>query len=581
MSSSIVSPFPFFTDTTGAPLEGGYIYIGQSNLNPETAPVNVFWDAALTIPAAQPVRTVGGYPSRQGTPSRFYSATDTYSITVRNKNRALVFSAFDQSDSPTSVFDISTQLITATAGQLTFALTVFTYLPGTDTLEVYRNGLRLNLNLDYLETNSSTVTLTAPAAAGDQFLFQGGSTVTGNQVPGSQVSFIQAGAGAVTRNMQDKARESVSVLDFGAVGNGVVDDSSSFIAAINSLPAEGGEIGVPAGNYLLNTNPLLSVGTKSIFWNISPGCVFSGTGVGSGKFPYMTTNQFQLAVGPFVQSRTSQTAVDGSGFPNVGVAAFNAEMLQPATYAGQSVGIYVGGQGSNPSVNADSRLRGNVWAINSMIVAQAGAKGIYHNIEADVNNFANPAGDVGGLHKVMGIAIQGIGDYPVHVGLEIARTPYGGQTESTMPKYNRGIHIFHSTVGIELHTTVEKGIVINNPSSGIQTACISAKMLSNGADVINLQRFTDTSSAGYFLRCVNAANNVNLFTLNNAGGIDSQSYWKGTRIEMIATAAPASSGIVSLGADVLANSTAMPSTPPQYWYIYYGGTQYKIPLFLA
>ena len=140
MSSSIVSPFPFFTDTTGAPLEGGYIFIGQSNLNPETAPVNVFWDAALTIPAAQPVRTVGGYPSRQGTPSRFYSATDTYSITVRNKNRALVFSAFDQSDAPTSVFDISTQLITASAGQLTFALTTFTYLPGTETMQVYRNG---------------------------------------------------------------------------------------------------------------------------------------------------------------------------------------------------------------------------------------------------------------------------------------------------------------------------------------------------------------------------------------------------------------------------------------------------------
>jgi hypothetical protein len=214
MSSSIVSPFPFFTDTTGAPLEGGYIFIGQSNLNPETAPVNVFWDAALTIPAAQPVRTVGGYPSRQGTPSRFYSATDTYSITVRNKNRVLVFSAFDQSDSPTSVFDISTQLITATASQTTFTLTTFTYLPGTDTLQVFRNGLRLNLGLDYLETNSSTVTLTAPAALGDQFLFQGGAVVTGNQVPGSQVSFLQAGTGAVTRNMQDKAREVISRADF-------------------------------------------------------------------------------------------------------------------------------------------------------------------------------------------------------------------------------------------------------------------------------------------------------------------------------------------------------------------------------
>ena len=92
MSSSIVSPFPFFTDLTGAPLEGGYLYLGQSNLNPETAPVNVFWDAALTIPAANPVRTVGGYPSRAGTASRLYVSTDTYSITVRNRNSVLVFS---------------------------------------------------------------------------------------------------------------------------------------------------------------------------------------------------------------------------------------------------------------------------------------------------------------------------------------------------------------------------------------------------------------------------------------------------------------------------------------------------------
>jgi hypothetical protein len=254
MSSSIVSPFPFFTDTTGAPLEGGYIYIGQSNLNPETAPVNVFWDAALTIPAAQPVRTVGGYPSRQGTPSRFYSATDTYSITVRNKNRALVFSAFDQSDAPTSVFDISTQLITATAGQLTFTLTVFSYLPGTDTMQVFRNGLRLNLGLDYLETNSVTITLTAPAAAGDQFLFQGGAVITGDQTPGSAVSFIQAGTGAITRNMQDKAREVFSVKDFGAAGNGVIDDTAAIQAAINAAQAVGqGCVYFPAGTYRANS----------------------------------------------------------------------------------------------------------------------------------------------------------------------------------------------------------------------------------------------------------------------------------------------------------------------------------------
>ena len=257
MSSSIVSPFPFFTDTTGAPLEGGYLYIGQSNLNPETAPVNVFWDAALTIPAPNPVRTVGGYPSRAGTASRFYAATDTYSITVRNRNHVLVFSAFDQSDAPSSVFDISTQVITATAGQTTFTLTTFVYLPGTDTLQVYRNGLRLTSVTDYIETNSSTVTLTSPAALGDQFLFQGGAVITGDQVPGSGVSFIQAGTGAITRNMQDKARESVSVKDFGAVGNGTTDDTTAIQTWLTYISGNE-KIGfIPSGEYKF-TGPLLS-----------------------------------------------------------------------------------------------------------------------------------------------------------------------------------------------------------------------------------------------------------------------------------------------------------------------------------
>lgn len=253
MPSSIVSPFPFFTDTTGTPLEGGFIYIGQSNLNPETAPVNVFWDAALTIPAAQPIRTIGGYPSRAGSPSRVYVSADSYSITVRNKNRVLIFSAFDQSDAPTSVFDISTQVIIATAAQVTFSLTTFVYLPGTDTLQVYRNGLRLTAVTDYLETNSSTVTLLTPAAVGDEFLFQGGSVITGNQTSGTSVSFLQGGTGAVTRNIQDKARESVSVKDFGAVGDGITDDTAAIQAAIDSLGTAGGVVEVPTGAYKVSS----------------------------------------------------------------------------------------------------------------------------------------------------------------------------------------------------------------------------------------------------------------------------------------------------------------------------------------
>jgi hypothetical protein len=45
------------------------------------------------------------------------------------------------------------------------------------------------------------------------------------------VGFSPAGTGAVPRTVQDKLRESVSVKDFGAIGDGVVDDGSAFASA--------------------------------------------------------------------------------------------------------------------------------------------------------------------------------------------------------------------------------------------------------------------------------------------------------------------------------------------------------------
>lgn len=94
MSVEISPPFRVFTDVDGEPLEDGYIYIGAVNQNPQAVPVQVYWDEALTIPAAQPIRTLGGYPSRSGTPSRMY-VVGSYSISVSNKNNTLVYSDLD------------------------------------------------------------------------------------------------------------------------------------------------------------------------------------------------------------------------------------------------------------------------------------------------------------------------------------------------------------------------------------------------------------------------------------------------------------------------------------------------------
>lgn len=93
----ITSPYPSFLDSGGKPLENGYVYIGQATQNPETHLVSVYWDAALTIPAAQPIRTIGGYPSRNGSPGTLYVDADDFSITLRDKNKQFVFSSLSDS----------------------------------------------------------------------------------------------------------------------------------------------------------------------------------------------------------------------------------------------------------------------------------------------------------------------------------------------------------------------------------------------------------------------------------------------------------------------------------------------------
>jgi len=67
-------------------------------------------------------------------------------------------------------------------------------------------------------------------------------------IPSSNLTFTQSGAGATTRTVSAKLRDQISVKDFGAVCNGVTDDTAAFAAAIAAVPPLGGSVTIPTSS---------------------------------------------------------------------------------------------------------------------------------------------------------------------------------------------------------------------------------------------------------------------------------------------------------------------------------------------
>jgi hypothetical protein len=105
---------------------------------------------------------------------------------------------------------------------------------------------------------------TSTSAADSVPIVQGG--VTKQAAVDILVPFTQAGSGAVTRTAQAKMRDTVSVKDFGAVGDGVADDSAAIQDAVDSL-ASGGTLVFPFGTYKINTHIDITVGNITLLGN--------------------------------------------------------------------------------------------------------------------------------------------------------------------------------------------------------------------------------------------------------------------------------------------------------------------------
>ena len=77
--------------------------------------------------------------------------------------------------------------------------------------------------------------------------------------------FTQSGTGAIQRTVENKLKDTVSVKDFGAVGDGVTNDGPAIQAAIDSVAINGGgEVLVPQGTYLCTAGLTLKRGVNLV-----------------------------------------------------------------------------------------------------------------------------------------------------------------------------------------------------------------------------------------------------------------------------------------------------------------------------
>jgi len=89
---------------------------------------------------------------------------------------------------------------------------------------------------------------------------QSGSTVrittaqiAGLSTPGANNSLITATGSTTPRTLANRFADAVNVKDFGAVGDGVTDDTAAIQAAVAAVPSSGGDVYFPAGRYKIST----------------------------------------------------------------------------------------------------------------------------------------------------------------------------------------------------------------------------------------------------------------------------------------------------------------------------------------
>ena len=331
-------------------------------------------------------------------------------------------------------------------------------------------------------------------------------------------TFLQLGAGAVTRTVTSKLQDLVHVKDFGATGNGVSDDSAAFIAA---LASGAGEVRADDGTYVVNSVITLAKGQK-IYFGVGThtlgGIRFSDSltdQTGTGKIECagagVTTLMLKNGANDDVISQTNFAALTGT---NSTFGLFRGEIRgctidgNKANQTGSSYGI---------------RLYGHGLEMTDVSVRNAYSDGIYTEWGLD-STFATPYLDLEGyftgirsaFNNGNGWTFRGPHDSDF-VEMVLYQNGGWGLQVQTSTTYNGNGHL--SNINTFLNTL--GGVYSNSSLDGSQIAATTASgwgmLIDSGAGSHNLSAAEFAGPVGLEVRAPSQIVSGNVVNTSTAG----------------------------------------------------------------